>query len=95
MTVNDGRNPDWWRRNAVPACPAEGERQRFTVSIREWHPDYNVGDQVRPRGPLGQGMVGTVRGFDWAGSNLIATVDFDGGRQERFAASGYVLAAGR
>jgi hypothetical protein len=82
---------EWHARNQVdPTPPGEArlEFNRLSQHIREWHPDYNIGDRVRRRA-LGGPALGQVEGFCWRGTHLMATVQFDD-RCETFAASEYV-----
>lgn len=46
---------EWHDRNHIDAQPKGRAREEFlqlAVSTQEWHPDFNVGDHVRRRGPL-------------------------------------------
>lgn len=74
----------------IPEC-TDPEFKLMAKSVREWRPDYDVGDFVMRRpGTLGAtGERGKVIEFCWRGVHLCAKVEFPK-RTETFVASTYV-----
>ena len=70
-----------------PEPPDTEEFRRLSQSVRDWRPDYRVGDRVR-RTWLGGPERGIVRAFSWRGNHLMTTVEF-ARRTETFVASEY------
>lgn len=75
------------------ACP-DPEFARLSDFIREWRPDFKVGDRVvRKRGTLGNmdglGPVGVVASLYWRGTHIMAQIVFPSGAVEDFIADVY------
>lgn len=84
----------WHVANCVDSQPSGRAREEFlklAQSIREYHPDFNVGDKVRRR-LLGGTRVGTVKSFSWLSTHLVVTVACNNYEEETFHPTEYVKA---
>lgn len=77
----------------IGPCPHPEEMARLGEVIRNWRPDYRIGDTVRMINPIGAAQIGVVEHFLWKGTHICVRVHHQGGKTvSEFAARNWVRA---